>query len=49
MAAGTRPLRTSVPTPSPSASVNEVTAPIQRAVVESFGMSDLLPKAHATA
>jgi NAD(P)-dependent dehydrogenase (short-subunit alcohol dehydrogenase family) len=49
MPAGTRPLRTSVPMPSPSASVNEVTAPIQRAVVESFGMSDLLPKAHATA
>jgi NAD(P)-dependent dehydrogenase (short-subunit alcohol dehydrogenase family) len=47
--AGTRPLRTAVPAASPSASVNEATAPIQRALIESFGMSDLLPKAHATA
>jgi NAD(P)-dependent dehydrogenase (short-subunit alcohol dehydrogenase family) len=47
--AGTRPLRAAVPAASPSASVNEVTEPIQRALIESFGMSDLLPKAHATA
>jgi short-subunit dehydrogenase len=47
--AGTRPLRTAVPAASPSASVNEASVPFQRALIESFGMSDLLPKVHATA
>ena len=43
--AGTRPLRTPVPHDPAVAAINDAVAPIQRAVIESFGLSELLPKA----
>jgi NAD(P)-dependent dehydrogenase (short-subunit alcohol dehydrogenase family) len=46
---GTRPLRTPVPNDAGVAALNDAHAEIQRAVLESFGVSELLPKipAHA--
>jgi NAD(P)-dependent dehydrogenase (short-subunit alcohol dehydrogenase family) len=47
--AGTRPLRTPVPNDPGIAAFNDAVAPIQRGTLESFGLSELLPKipAHA--
>ena len=47
--AGTRPLRTPVPNDPSVAAINDVHAPIQRAMLESLGVSELLPNipAHA--
>ncbi len=42
--AGTRPLRTPVPAEPAVTAINEAAAPIQRRVLESFGLGDLLPK-----
>jgi NAD(P)-dependent dehydrogenase (short-subunit alcohol dehydrogenase family) len=42
--AGTRPLRTPVPAGSPAAAINERTAPVQRAVLEAYGLTDFLPR-----
>jgi NAD(P)-dependent dehydrogenase (short-subunit alcohol dehydrogenase family) len=47
--AGTRPLRTAVPAGSPAEAINVAVAPIQRAVLEGFGLSAFLPKEPATA
>jgi NAD(P)-dependent dehydrogenase (short-subunit alcohol dehydrogenase family) len=40
--AGQRPLRTSVPAESPAAAINATSAPIQRAVLEAFGLDAFL-------
>ncbi len=47
--AGTRPLRTPVPNDPSVAALNDFHAPVQRAVLEGFGLHELLPKipAHA--
>jgi NAD(P)-dependent dehydrogenase (short-subunit alcohol dehydrogenase family) len=45
--AGTRPLRTAVPAGSATTAINDVSAPIQRGLLEAFGLSDLLPKVAA--
>jgi NAD(P)-dependent dehydrogenase (short-subunit alcohol dehydrogenase family) len=42
--AGTRPLRTLVPAGSPAEAINASTAPVQRAVLEGFGLGAFLPK-----
>ena len=42
--AGTRPLRTVIPRTAPAEKINELIAPIQRSVLESFGLGDLLPQ-----
>jgi NAD(P)-dependent dehydrogenase (short-subunit alcohol dehydrogenase family) len=42
--AGSRPLRTPVPAGSPAEAVNAVTAPIQRATLEGYGLGAFLPK-----
>ena len=47
--AGTRALRTPVPHDAAVAALNDAHAPIQRAVLESFGLRELLPKAPALA
>ena len=44
MAPGTRPLRTTVPGGGPADAINAAVEPIQRAVLEGFGMSTLLQK-----
>jgi len=41
--AGARPLRTVVPAGSPAEAINEAAAPIQRAVLEAFGLEAFLP------
>lgn len=48
-ATGTRPLRTQVPSNAGVAAINDAVAPIQRELLVSFGLSELLPKipAHA--
>jgi NAD(P)-dependent dehydrogenase (short-subunit alcohol dehydrogenase family) len=43
--AGTRPLRTPVPSESPADTINAAAAPIQRGVLEAYGLSHLLPNA----
>jgi len=48
-APGTRPLRTPVPADPASAAINAAVAPIQRQVLEAFGLGDLLPKVAANA
>ncbi len=45
--AGTRPLRTPVPGGTPTAAINEASAPIQRSLLEAFGLGELLPKVPA--
>jgi NAD(P)-dependent dehydrogenase (short-subunit alcohol dehydrogenase family) len=45
--AGTRPLRTAVPAASPATTINDFVAPIQRGVLERFGLTELLPKVPA--
>jgi NAD(P)-dependent dehydrogenase (short-subunit alcohol dehydrogenase family) len=45
--AGTRPLRTAVPIGSPATAINELAAPIQRGVLEAFGLETLLPNVPA--
>jgi NAD(P)-dependent dehydrogenase (short-subunit alcohol dehydrogenase family) len=45
--AGTRPLRTPVPVSSPATAINDLVAPIQRGVLERFGLSELLPQVPA--
>jgi NAD(P)-dependent dehydrogenase (short-subunit alcohol dehydrogenase family) len=45
--AGERPLRTVVPANAAVDAINAATAPIQREVIESFGLAALLPKAVA--
>jgi NAD(P)-dependent dehydrogenase (short-subunit alcohol dehydrogenase family) len=45
--AGTRPLRTPVPAGSATTAINEASAPIQRGLLEAFGLSDLLAKVPA--
>jgi NAD(P)-dependent dehydrogenase (short-subunit alcohol dehydrogenase family) len=47
-APGTRPLRTPVPEDPATVAINAAVAPIQRRVIEAFGLSDLLPKVPAT-
>jgi NAD(P)-dependent dehydrogenase (short-subunit alcohol dehydrogenase family) len=47
--AGTRPLRTPVPAGSPAEAINERTAPIQRAVLEAYGLTRFLPLTPAAA
>ncbi|MBD5635403.1 MAG: SDR family oxidoreductase [Candidatus Eremiobacteraeota bacterium] len=47
--AGTRPLRTPVPAQSPAEAVNAAVTPIQRGVLEAYGLGELLPKTHVTA
>ena len=42
--AGTRPLRTPVPNDPTVAAINDFHTPLQRAVLENFGVSELLPK-----
>lgn len=42
--AGTRPLRTPVPADAAAIAINEAVAPVQRQVLESFGLGELLPK-----
>jgi NAD(P)-dependent dehydrogenase (short-subunit alcohol dehydrogenase family) len=42
--AGTRPLRTTVPADPVAGAINEATAPLQRGLMEAFGLNDLLPK-----
>lgn len=46
--AGSRPLRTTVPAGSPAEKINELVAPVQRGLLESFGLSALLAKEHAS-
>ena len=46
--AGTRPLRTPVPAQSPAAAINASAAPIQRGLLEAYGLGAFLP-AEATA
>ena len=41
--AGTRPLRVAVPSDSPAAKINAVTAPIQTGALRALGMEGLLP------
>jgi NAD(P)-dependent dehydrogenase (short-subunit alcohol dehydrogenase family) len=48
-APGTRPLRTPVPADPASGAINAAVAPIQRQVLEAFGLGDLLPKVAANA
>jgi hypothetical protein len=45
--AGTRALRTPVPGEPAITAINEVVAPIQRQVLENFGLGELLPKVPA--
>jgi NAD(P)-dependent dehydrogenase (short-subunit alcohol dehydrogenase family) len=45
--AGTRPLRTPVPGEPAITAINEAVAPIQRQVLENFGLGELLPKVPA--
>lgn len=45
--AGTRPLRTPVPADPAATAMNAAAAPIQRQVLESFGLSELLPNVPA--
>jgi NAD(P)-dependent dehydrogenase (short-subunit alcohol dehydrogenase family) len=47
--AGTRPLRTPVPGDPGIVAFNEAGAPLQRAMVENFGLGELLPKVPAHA
>jgi NAD(P)-dependent dehydrogenase (short-subunit alcohol dehydrogenase family) len=47
--AGTRPLRTPVPSNPGVAAINDAVAPIQHDAVASFGLIELLPRAPATA
>jgi NAD(P)-dependent dehydrogenase (short-subunit alcohol dehydrogenase family) len=42
--AGARPLRTVVPAASPAATINDSTAPVQRAILENFGLGAFLPR-----
>lgn len=42
--AGMRPLRTVVPAGTPAEAINAASAPIQRSVLEHFGLSALLPR-----
>ncbi len=42
---GTRPLRTVVPADSPASHINELVAPIQRAILEGFGLGQFLSPA----
>jgi NAD(P)-dependent dehydrogenase (short-subunit alcohol dehydrogenase family) len=48
-APGTRALRTTVPTESPAKTINDTVAPVQRAVLENFGLGAFLAKEHASA
>ncbi len=41
--AGTRPLRTVVPADAPATAINAAIAPIQRSIVEAYGLGALLP------
>jgi NAD(P)-dependent dehydrogenase (short-subunit alcohol dehydrogenase family) len=43
--AGTRPLRTTVPTDGAAEAINAAVGPIQHQVMQAFGFADLLPKA----
>lgn len=45
--AGRRPLRTAVPAGSPAESINRAVEPIQRGVMEEFGLAALLPASPA--
>ena len=47
--AGMRPLRTTVPADQATDMINAATAPVQRAVIEHFGLGVLLPKEPASA
>jgi len=47
--AGTRALRTPVPHDAAVAALNEAHAPVQRALLEGFGLSELMPKTPALA
>ncbi|MBD5655350.1 MAG: SDR family NAD(P)-dependent oxidoreductase, partial [Candidatus Eremiobacteraeota bacterium] len=42
--AGTRPLRTLVPAEVPAKAINDSAAPVQRAILEAYGLDALLPK-----
>jgi NAD(P)-dependent dehydrogenase (short-subunit alcohol dehydrogenase family) len=46
--AGSRPLRTAVPAGSPAEAINAAAAPVQRAVLENFGLGAFLPPVPAT-
>jgi len=39
---GTRPLRTVVPSDSPASHINELVEPIQRSILEGFGLGQFL-------
>jgi NAD(P)-dependent dehydrogenase (short-subunit alcohol dehydrogenase family) len=45
--AGARPLRTAVPAGTRTTEINDATAPIQRAMLEAFGLGEFLPKVAA--
>jgi hypothetical protein len=47
--AGTRPLRTLVGGMPQVAEINEHAAPLQRSIIENFGLGEMLAPEHATA
>ena len=47
--AGSRPLRVAVPNDGPAVAINDAVAPIQRGVLEAYGLSALLPEVPAHA
>jgi len=49
MPAGTRPLRTPVPGDTPATAINHAVEPIQRGVLEAYGLGSFLPQQAATA